>query len=97
MYCLYALRHTLSMAAFRSLFPWLVAAQIAGVILIALRIMPLAWIPLVSCRCSGAGWSRRALNGAVDHWMRFAMADARMSGGMCGLEKCNWRVFVEIA
>ena len=47
MYCLHALGHTLSMAMFRSLFPWLVAAQIAGVVLIALRIVPLIWIPLV--------------------------------------------------
>ncbi|WP_428679660.1 hypothetical protein [Reyranella sp.] len=41
MYCLHALGHTLSMAMFRSLFPWLVAAQIASVVLIALRIVPL--------------------------------------------------------
>lgn len=45
-YCLHALGHTMSMALFRSLFPWLVAVQIAGVILIALRIVPLVWIPL---------------------------------------------------
>lgn len=43
MYCL----HTLSMATFRSLFPWLVAAQIVGVVLIALRIVPIVWIPFV--------------------------------------------------
>lgn len=46
-YCLHALGHTLTMAMFRSLFPWLVAAQIAGVVLIALRIAPLVWFPVV--------------------------------------------------
>lgn len=46
-YCLHALGHTLTMAMFRSLFPWLVAAQIAGVVLIALRIAPLVWVPVV--------------------------------------------------
>ncbi len=46
-YCLHALGHTATMATFRNLFPWLVAAQIAGVVLIALRIAPLIWIPLV--------------------------------------------------
>jgi hypothetical protein len=44
---LHAVGHTLTMAMFRSLFPWLVAAQIAGVLLIALRISPLVWVPLV--------------------------------------------------
>jgi hypothetical protein len=47
LYCLHAVGHTLTMAMFRSLFPWLVAAQIAGVVLIALRIARLIWIPLV--------------------------------------------------
>lgn len=47
MYCLHALGHTATMATFRNLFPWLVAAQIAGVVLIALRIAPLIWVPLV--------------------------------------------------
>lgn len=46
MYCLHALGHTLSMTTFRSLFPWLVAAQIAGVMLIALRVVPIVWLPL---------------------------------------------------
>lgn len=46
-YCLHALGHTLTMAMFRSLFPWLVAAQIAGVVLIALRIAPFVWVPVV--------------------------------------------------
>lgn len=47
MYCLHALGHTLTMAMFRTLFPWLVTAQIAGIVLIGLRIVPLIWIPLV--------------------------------------------------
>ena len=47
MYCLHALGRTGTMAMFRSLFPWLVAAQIASVVLVALRIVPLVWIPLV--------------------------------------------------
>lgn len=46
-YCLFALGHTMTMAVFRSAFPWLVAAQIAGVVLIVLRIVPIFWIPLV--------------------------------------------------
>lgn len=46
-YCLHALGRTVTMVTFRSLFPWLVAAQIAGVVLIALRIVPLVWGPLV--------------------------------------------------
>lgn len=46
-HCLHALGHTLSMAVFRSLFPWLVAAQVAGLVLIALRIVPLVWVPFV--------------------------------------------------
>jgi len=46
-YCLNALNQTLTMAVFRSLFPWIVAAQIVGVVLIALRIVPLVWVPLV--------------------------------------------------
>lgn len=46
-YCLHALGHTMTMAVFRSVFPWLVAAQIVGVVLIALRIVPIVWIPLV--------------------------------------------------
>ena len=45
-YCLHALGHTLTMAMFRSLFPWLVAAQIAGIVLIALRVVPIVWLPL---------------------------------------------------
>ena len=47
MYCLHALGHTVTMATFRDLFPWLVAAQIASVIPIALRIVPLVWTTLV--------------------------------------------------
>jgi len=47
MYCPHALGHTLTMAMFRSLFPWLVAAQIAGVVLIGLRMVPIVWVPLV--------------------------------------------------
>lgn len=46
-YCLHALGHTLTMPVFRSVFPWLVAAQIVGVALIALRIVPIVWVPLV--------------------------------------------------
>lgn len=46
-YCLHALGHTMTMVVFRSLFPWLVAAQIVGVVLIARRSAPLVWIPLV--------------------------------------------------
>ena len=46
-HCLPALGHTMTMELFRSMFPWLVATQIAGVVLIALRIVPLVCIPLV--------------------------------------------------
>ncbi|NQW50677.1 MAG: hypothetical protein HQ465_05490 [Rhodospirillales bacterium] len=46
-HCLHAMGHTLTMDKLRSLFSWLVAAQIAGVVLIALRIVPLVCIPLV--------------------------------------------------
>ena len=46
-HCLQALGHTMTMELFRSMFPWLVATQIAGVVLIALRIVPLVCIPLV--------------------------------------------------
>ena len=46
-YCLHALGHTVTIATFRNQFPWLVAAQIAGVVLIALRIARLISIPLV--------------------------------------------------
>ena len=46
-YCLQAMGHTLTMAVFRSLFPWLVVVQIAGIVMIALRVVPLAWVPFV--------------------------------------------------
>ncbi len=46
-YCLHALGHTLSMSVFRSLFPWLVAAQVVGVVMVALRLVPLVCIPFV--------------------------------------------------
>lgn len=46
-YCLDVLGHTLTMAVFRNVFPWLVTAQIVGVVLIALRILPLVCVPLV--------------------------------------------------
>lgn len=46
-YCLHAVGHTLSMSVFRSLFPWLVAAQAVGVVMVALRILPLVCVPLV--------------------------------------------------
>jgi hypothetical protein len=35
------------MSVFRSLFPWLVAAQVVGVVMVALRLVPLVCIPFV--------------------------------------------------
>lgn len=46
-YSLHAFGHTLSMPVFRSVFPYLVAAQVLGVVLIALRIVPIACLALV--------------------------------------------------
>lgn len=62
MYCVHALGQTLTMAVFRSLFPWLVAGQIAGVMLIALRIVPLICIPLVVLPLFWGNWSCPALD-----------------------------------
>lgn len=42
-HCLQTFSHVLSMEVFRSVFPWLVAAQVLGVVLVALRILPIAW------------------------------------------------------
>ncbi|MCC8432442.1 hypothetical protein LJ725_25990 [Reyranella aquatilis] len=46
-YCLQALGHTVIMATFRIAFPWLVAVQIVGSVLIALRLLPVVWVALV--------------------------------------------------
>jgi hypothetical protein len=46
-YCLQAFGHALGMEVFRSVFPWLVAVQVLGVVLIALRIVPIASVALV--------------------------------------------------
>lgn len=46
-YYLQAFGHTLGMPVFRSVFPWLVAAQLLGVVLIALRTVPIACLALV--------------------------------------------------
>lgn len=46
-YCLHALGHAVTMATFRSVLPWLVAAQVVGVVMVALRVVPLVWVPLV--------------------------------------------------
>ena len=46
-YCLQALGHRVTMATFRIAFPWLVAVQAAGMVLIALRLLPVVSVPLV--------------------------------------------------
>lgn len=46
-YCLHAFGCSMSMEVFRSVFPYLVAAQVLGVVLVALRIVPIAWGVLV--------------------------------------------------
>lgn len=46
-YCLHALGHTVTMATFRSVFPWLVAGQVVGVVMIALRLVPMVSVPVV--------------------------------------------------
>ncbi|WP_295140383.1 hypothetical protein [uncultured Reyranella sp.] len=45
------------MVMFRSLFPGLVAAQIVGIMLIALRVVPIVWLPfaLVPARRNSCG------------------------------------------
>lgn len=57
MYCLHALGQTVTMVMFRSLFPGLVAAQIVGIMLIALRVVPIVWLPfaLVPARGNSCG------------------------------------------
>lgn len=46
-YCLHTLGHAVTMATFGSVFPWLVSAQVAAVVMIALRVVPIVWAPLV--------------------------------------------------
>lgn len=95
-YCLHALGHTLSMAVFRSLFPWLVAAQIAGVVLFALRIVPLVWLPTVVVPLFWGVLVTPILRGGTQPWICLVMSDARLNANYL-LKKYNYRWLSEVA